>query len=1081
MLRVMHEGVIERHEAGCFRRAVWLSLAAFCLLREATTSAAWFEVPPGAGISNVLDSADNQFSWYAGPADQQEWLINNGSRTTSRIKGWQDVTGLKFDLAAFRGRRVAAAELHLCRANTDRVTSLVAATINTDWPEGSACWRFRALPGTEWTFDHSEFSAASFGNYGSLVCFGFPSANTFRSYTNGGNTWIAMILDPAVVQALILDQYGLMVTDPRLHLQISGNPAVYTRNQNSSVQPRLFIQFAPNTNSAPPEPVGALAAEAGAEDGSVVLRFTAPSDPDDGRAFGYNVRYATNDVFDTATVVERWRIPRPRAPGAVQRVLLEGLAPGTSYRFFVQAYDAAGTAVAPASVRFTLPGPAFVPTLGNGGLAPPDATGRTVRNAGGVMRYFGASEVAQINPVTGNRIEDGYNGTGADDYKKANVVWDAASNMLSLAGCRNEIVGAQLILQRLGASLNGIGVSVSDLLSTGGVSIASNPNIEVFQMHYVNSGTNAYAEAAIPLAAPFPTSFNLPDVNHNAGGTYQSVYLDLFIPPTTSAGVYTGVVSVSSATLGADNPARIGLRLRVSDVMIPDNISFVVDLNGYGNPWDFGPDYTATCRRYFQTLHKHRATLNTLPYGWSGSVYSDRAPTLTGNGPTRQASSWAMFDAKYGGLFSTNLVNSIFNSAHGYTGPGVNTPVTHFYTPFHEIWPQSMLEATYGFDAAGRGPAYWDNLRATGDYVTLFSACPDVRTAFPDGYRQAQINVMSNWLTHASANGWTRTAFETYLNNKFYYSGTHSLWALEENETADDFRATGRFQEMWRDGLAASGVTDVRWHFRIDISDRWGQHYGQLDERVNWFCTGNGAAGWHWPSKKYRAYGLDADRQEDWIWYGLGAPVAAAGTVNAQVFLQKWCQGFNGGLPYWDSYNTQWVNADDATPCVVYSGQNVPGFGTYSGPIVSRRVKAMRQAQQIIELLNLWSANRGMNRSRTRAALNAAYGLGRWDYAFGTLDEVKLYQLRAALVAQLESQPPALRISEVSRASDQSVVLRWPSVSNCVYTILRTGDLGAGTFQPTASGLPASAPINVYTDTVGALPAAFYRLNEQSR
>jgi hypothetical protein len=60
-------------------------------------------------------------------------------------------------------------------------------------------------------------------------------------------------------------------------------------------------------------------------------------------------------------------------------------------------------------------------------------------------------------------------------------------------------------------------------------------------------------------------------------------------------------------------------------------------------------------------------------------------------------------------------------------------------------------------------------------------------------------------------------------------------------------------------------------------------------------------------------------------------------------------------------------------------------------------------------------------------------------------------------------------------------VLRWPSVSNCVYTILRTGDLGIGAFQPIASGFPASPPINVYTDTVAVIPAAFYRLIEQPR
>jgi hypothetical protein len=284
---------------------------------------------------------------------------------------------------------------------------------------------------------------------------------------------------------------------------------------------------------------------------------------------------------------------------------------------------------------------------------------------------------------------------------------------------------------------------------------------------------------------------------------------------------------------------------------------------------------------------------------------------------------------------------------------------------------------------------------------------------------------------------------------------------------------------MWRDGLAASGVTNVLWHFRIDISDRWGQHYGELDNRVNWFCMGSGAAGWHWPSKKYRSYGLDPQKPEDWIWYGLGAPVGGAGTDNARVFLQKWCQGFNGGLPYWDSYNTRWGSADDSTPCVVYSGENVPGFGAYSGPIVSRRVKQMRQAQQIIELLNLWIDCRGMNRRRVRDALNARYGVGTWDYAFDTLDEVRLHQLRADLVAQLEAQPASLRLSVSSSAVNQAPVLHWPGLSNCTYAVLRSSNLLTDAFHSMTSGVPACPPLNIYTDATSVSVAAFYRLSEQ--
>jgi len=977
----------------------------------------WLD-PTDPTVVTVKDIADNQFSFYNGPGQQTEWLDKHGSDPTIRLKGAEDISGFKFDLSAHKGKTVQQAELHLARSNANQIFAMVAATINTDWTEASACWRYRAGT-TDWTFSHSDFATATFGNYGSLVCFGYPTDDTFKTYSAGGYTWIAMKLDPALVQALILDQPGgLAVTDPRGHSDAGvGNPTVYAREAGTASQPRLYIQFASSTDATPPGPVSGLVAQAGPENGHVVLQFNAPSDPQAEKAFGYTIRYGTPGTFSTATNVERWRIRRPGAPGAVQRVSIENLTPDTAYTFYVQAYDAAGNGSTVQSTTLKLPAAQPVATLAAGAVTTPDPAGKSIRTVTGVLRYWAASEVAKINPMTGNRYEDGYTGSGADDYKKANVVWDAGTNTISLIACRNEIVAAQLIIQRLGTSLSGVQVAVSDL--TGPGAIAADPNVELFQIHYVMGGGAYYGDAAIPLKAPFPTTFNIPDNSHNPSGSNQSVWMDFYVPKTAAPGDYTGTITLTATQLSP--PVTIDLKVHVSSISIPDYPTFIVDLNGYGAPWDFG-NVDMTCLRYFQATHKHRAVCNILPYSWSGSTRADRRPNLTGTGGSTHAADWTAFDARYGRFFDGTAFLPT-TSGSPYTGPGQGTPITHFYTTFHEIWPVSLLDATYGFDPTnpplpglpGKGGTYWDGL-VDANRASFFATLPDIYPSFPDGYKQGNRYVIADWFTHAQSKGWTRTAFECYLNNKYYYSGSHALWELEECTTADDFRAVGFFHQLYREGQTLANASNMPWHFRIDISTRWSQHWGQLDNRINWQDVSSAAAGWHWPNKEYRKYSLDADKQEDWIWYGLGAPIAAGGIGNAQAFLQKWCQGFAGGLPYWDNYQTSWSSANDLS--AVYSGQNVPGIGAYDGAIISTRVKMMRQVQQVIELLNLWAGTSGMNRQRVRDAVSAKYGDKTWDYAFSHLDELKLYKLHADLIEQLDPTAPPTGGLQVTPATD---------------------------------------------------------------
>jgi hypothetical protein len=1005
-------------------RRTLVAIATVTLLCFPLTARAWLDPTDTENVITVLDSEDNRFISVASEVE-----LSFGASSGSRIKGHQDMTGMKFDLAAHQGKTVEAAELHLALRSADSVTSLAASTINTDWSEGNGtggrtvgapCWRWRVTPESstvyttadnEWTFARSDFASAAFGNFGSLVCYGFAANDTYKLYTGPGTTfgWVAMKIDPALVHAMILDQYGLTVTDARWHSGSSGpNPTIYTKDQNNTVRPRLYIKFADTVDTTPPGAVQALAAEAGPESGQVVLNFGAPLDPQAQKAFGYTVRYSTANDFAAATDLARWRIPRPKLPGMPQKVLLEGLTPSMTYYFFVQAYDAAGNGGPVQSTSFA-PLAIATPVLADGGFVTPDPTGKTIRTVAGVMNWWAASEVSRVNPITGNRYEDGYTGTGADNYKKANVVWDAGTNTISLLAAKNEMVGAQLILQRLGSSLTNVGVTASNLVGPGGT-IPAATSIELFQMHYVPSGTTRYAEAAIPLAAPFATTFSIPDTNRNPSGVNQSVWLDVYVPKTVEAGDYTGTLTVTATQLAS--PVTVNLKVHVSKVMIPDYPTFLVDLNGYSNPWNWpastaGKD--ASVLRYFQACHKHRVVPNALPYGWSANVQSDRVPdTMSGSGATLHATSWTTFDRRYGPLFDGSAFSPT-NPTQPYHGPGMNTPVTHFYSTFFESWPIHMLDPVYGFDATGLGSGhsvwtdhYWYQLKLS-NILTFFQTLPDVWDAFTEGYKQGMRNVMADWVQHAQAKGWTQTAFETYHNHKWSYNPCAVFWTMEENDGADDFRAVGFYHQLWRDGYAQANCPDVKWNFRIDISDRWGMNYGQLDNLINHWVIGSGAANSYWPHIKYRKHGLDQDKPERWLPYSDSPSTTGSGLSSAQIMLRRWSQGFTGVLPYWSNFNGSWTGFPDP-PGVIYSGASVPGQATaYEGCLLSIRAKQMRQTQQVIEMLNLWAGMNGMNFEQARNSVFAKYGNGSADYTYSGVNDINLYRMRADLLAQLES------------------------------------------------------------------------------
>ncbi len=1007
-------------------RRTGLAVLAAVLVILPATALGWLD-PAQPDVEVFPDTEDTQFSFYYDINNQNEWLLNWGRATSTRLKGHENCTAMKFDLSSLRGRTVVEAELHLARANSANLFAVVASTINADWHEGNgwgsaaqvgeSCWRWRSRPvdpsnpqpGDEWTFPYSDFTTAAMGNYGSLVSYAYPVNGTMGTYAAGGYTWVRVKLDPDLAHALILDQYGLAVTDPRDY-QMS-NSTVYTREAGSAAQPRLYIRTAETLDTTPPDAVTGLAAEPGEESGSVVLHFAAPNDPQADKAFGYDVIYDLQTPGTTP--VERWRIPRPEMPDTPQKMLIEGLTPGGTYNFHVAAYDHAGNRSGWQMVTLTLP-PARADGAFSGPPLPvPDPAGKTVRTVPNVLRYWAVSELIKVNPVTGNRLEDGYGGTGAEDYKKANLVWDAATNTVSLAGCRNEMVGAQLLIERLATSLTNVSVTVGDLIGPGGAVIPSATHVELFQLHYVTSGSTYFPDPAVPLAPPFPTTFSIPDPNRNPIGRNQSVWMDVYVPKNAPAGEYVATIAIDADQLAA--PVTATLSLAVSPVRLPDESTWLIDLNGYGNKWDYGDDWRLTTLRWFQTAHKHRMVPNCLPYGWSAAIWGDRAPELGGAGETLHVADWSAFDHQYGALFDGTAF-SPSNPDSPYYGPGMNTPIPDFYTTFFESWPIHLLDPDYGFDAPslagepgtyGYGGQYWEAL-IDGDasqQAQFWGNAPDVWRAFPPGYWQGVQNIVKEWFEHAQQKGWHRTAFQVYFNHKYYYiqwANCAALWILEECVHGDDYRAVNLFHNIFQGGAALADAPDVNWHWRLDISTRFGQNYGQLDNLIDLQCMSTGGLQWYWPHIKYRKYSVT--KPEQWWFYGGGPGPQDNGTGHAPNFLQQWARGLDGGTPYWDNYQFNWNSASGL--CLYYTGQDIPGFGTYDGGIASIRMKMMRQASQICELLNILSGRKGWNRTKATEALLAKYTDGNRGRSFGSMTERELYQLHADLLAEIEPLLP---------------------------------------------------------------------------
>ncbi len=281
-----------------------------------------------------------------------------------------------------------------------------------------------------------------------------------------------------------------------------------------------------------------------------------------------------------------------------------------------------------------------------------------------------------------------------------NTVWDGSR--ITLFGGRNEVVSFNLILEAGGAAASNVTVTFDELSGPSGARIAStaatgngvfnwvNRPIELFYVRYLQiKGIGrlvyeAYDERHIPKKLQRPHSNDgrgsggwsdrpghdkfFPDIavpleaqpTFTVGaGKNQSIWADIYIPKSSPAGNYVGnvVVRQNGAVAGS-----IPVQLRVYAFTLPDTPSAKTML--YYSPENVNHRYLGSTTvtgsaaaqavvlrdRHYQLAHRHKISLIGDPVGSCGVSADEPCPESL-----------------------PRLNGSLFTSAKGYDGPGVNT------------------------------------------------------------------------------------------------------------------------------------------------------------------------------------------------------------------------------------------------------------------------------------------------------------------------------------------------------------------------------------------------------------------------
>ena len=528
------------------------------------------------------------------------------------------------------------------------------------------------------------------------------------------------------------------------------------------------------------------------------------------------------------------------------------------------------------------------------------------------LKVCAASDMARITKAGEIHFED-----KALDLSAGGIRLDAA---------RNETVSFQLLLMRGEVSApNRVMIHVDDLIAPD-QRIKSDQTIRLFMAyyHWVEPGgydwgpkskvlpwPDFYPDALIPLnmvcgdqVTPILDSFPVPkDKREN-----QSIWVDIFIPPNAEPGVYQSSIRIQSGDVNNTIP----LKIKIWDATLPDQPSIEAvgelydsyKLEGVGtNLSDRKWVRMAHC--YQQMAHRHRM------------VFIERLSL-------EPDQDWK----DYNKIYSPILNGHLFSFDQGYTGPGMNQPVSIWRTPWGQV-----------FNARIKAPLSDQQIR---DYE----------------------HMARSWQENVDQNQWHQTDFFAYIFDEV--DG-----ATDEDELGDvepDYirmvhAQMDRVQKAIDQG-AGNQTIDLIWTSHTDPAVWDGIPGEDLKGIIRLWSPSANVANVDYLTERKKEGGK--------IWfYHSGHPAIGIHSINASgIEMRTWGvvtakYHFDGHFmwainlsdpekPYhFPSYKRQDDRFGNGT--MVYPGYKLDTLGLESvpGPIPSMRLKAWRRGLQDAELILL--------------------------------------------------------------------------------------------------------------------------------
>ncbi|HUU26603.1 MAG TPA: hypothetical protein VM123_02220 [archaeon] len=920
------------------------------------------------------------------------------------VEGAHYVALLGFDMRPAAGMRVLKARLWLHREGKAQLVQLVLSTISVDWIEGQ---------GTGQGADPGGSSAAYVRidpGTGKTVRWAGPGSDITDVIMSQGNTlraecpvrqesagWQSVEVPSPIIEALLNgDSYGLALVDGKGQLRDKDGSFIFKKFNS-----RDAGRFAPYLEVVLQEPLSAegpnaprrveLAAApgiAGLASGALKV-IVAPQGEGDKRGFLYEMvtsdKEMNKDDLGSLPCVPRYLLPHI-SQAAQDSVLIRDLPPQSRQYVAVRTVDCVGRKSDWVFARGFASDQAAMPRLER----------EKRQSLGGQIKVWACGPDEKVNPVNGRLLEENpglyeLEGESNYDYMYGNCLWSAAGSRVSLEAALGGTAAFHIVVEPERESLDGITVQANWVGNVPGHALSRFP-VKVYKDWYIKSTKTGawYPEVAVPLKDQ--EQFSIPDPANKIGRQRnQSVLVEFYVPRSARPGSYRGLVVVGARGLLS---RRIEVNIEVHGVMLPEELPFVSELNVYGpvgGPYGLessSDEYFEIEEKYYRAAHEHLCAINQLPYSQNGTVHTAGAPVLEGEGAGMRVADWSLWDKRFGRY----LDGSAFESTDR------RVPVPVMYLPFHENWPAS-LKKYYRFtpqDTSYIGMINEHALKA-----------PPVEEAFDPAYEEAFVGVFRQFAEHFREKGWTRTEFQFYLNNKYYWKNKEpgrrgdgiSWWLLDEPYHWDDFKALGYYGRLF---MAAVGdVREVDFVYRLDIS-RPQLQFGLLDGLRSvtyssaYFYEKNAFL-----RQRKEAFGNEMRN------YGSFNDLEVSNLTTTAWPLKVYLNNGSGLLP-WQTIGSDENFESFQNTAVLYPGLR---FGI-RGPVASLRLKAVRQGTEDVLLLDMLARREGWSREQAAVAVAGCVDLGggtvtkffddAGQVSFGSLKPEDLSILRRALLRSLD-------------------------------------------------------------------------------